>query len=45
MVDGEAAAWAPAPGGSGMRRNASMYFKGAVADGDGSYAEMFGHYK
>ncbi|PSC76687.1 putative phosphatase 2C 15 isoform X1 [Micractinium conductrix] len=44
LIDSEGAAWAPAPGG-GMPRTASMFFAGAVAEGEGDYAERFGHYK
>lgn len=43
LVDPESAAWAPA--GSGMRRSASTFFSGAVAEGDEDYAHKFGHYK
>lgn len=44
-MDTEGAAWAPAGSGSGMRRSASTFFAGAVAQGDEDYAHKFGHYK
>ncbi|KAL4444168.1 hypothetical protein ABPG75_011905 [Micractinium tetrahymenae] len=44
LVDAHGAAWEPAAGG-GMRRSASTFFSGAVAEGDDDYAAKFGHYK
>lgn len=44
LVDAEGAAWALGSG-SGMRRSASTFFAGAVAEGDEDYAHKFGHYK
>jgi hypothetical protein len=46
LVDTEGAAWSSSTsGGGGLRRAASVFFQGSVADGTGDYAEKFGHYK
>lgn len=50
-MDPEAAAWAASGSGSsagglaGLRKSASTFFPGAVAEPGTSFADKFGHYK